>query len=487
MRNRPFNNPDSRKVERARRWARSAFPSWARPAMLAAFIAASAIIALLAASTSFLAEATRHPNSALDAGDETLETIVATGEETSAEQFISEHTDEVSLGATGNANAVDQPTATASWRELLIKPGDTITSLLAPFVAAPTEIHALVNANRDAKRLARIRAGETISVQVDANDYLVALRYAFDDTNALLASRTTAGFDVRVEAIPLDRRIEHASGVIETSLFASAQTAGLSDAATLKLAQIFGWDIDFALDLRQEDRYAVVYEQAYHNEQVVGQPQILAAEFVNDGKTYRAVYYRDRNGRGDYYTPDGKLMRKAFFRTPVDFTRISSTFSVGRYHPVLNRIRAHRGVDYAAPTGTPVKATADGTVAALGSRGGFGKTIVLQHGKRYTTLYAHLTRYARGLRSGSKVRQGDVIGYVGQTGLATGPHLHYEFRVDGVHRNPLSVKVDVNESIPNAEKQAFQEATQSSLARLDVATAHAVAANSNRPSTGEIP
>lgn len=455
--------------------------------MLAAFIATSAIIALLAATTSYMADATHHPTSALDDGNEALESIAAGGEETGADQFVSDHTDGVAPGAPDNANAVEESPATASWRELLIKPGDTITSLLAPFVAAPTEIHALVNANRDAKRLARIRAGETISVQVDADDYLVALRYAFDDTNALLANRTTDGFDVRVEAIPLDRRIEHTSGVIETSLFASAQTAGLSDAATLKLAQIFGWDIDFALDLRQGDRYAVVYEQAYHNDQVVGQPQILAAEFVNDGKTYRAVYYRDRNGRGDYYAPDGKLMRKAFFRTPVDFTRISSTFSLGRYHPVLNRIRAHRGVDYAAPTGTPVKATADGTVAALGSRGGFGKTIVLQHGKRYTTLYAHLTRYARGLRSGARVRQGDVIGYVGQTGLATGPHLHYEFRVDGVHRNPLSVKVDVNESIPNGEKQAFQEATQRSLARLDAAATRAVAVNSNSLSTGATP
>ena len=446
---------------------------WSRIAVVAVlFTTASGI---LLATVMHPAEALRH-HAIVSSQHEATSTLPSIntaelGGETYTEGIASDNT---------NTEVVTPPRD--HWQTVLIQPGDTISSILAPYMSMPSGIHALLNQSPDAKRLVRIRAGESIEIQTDNENRLLALRYAIDNTHALHVQRIDDEYTVRIEAMPLERRIENSSGVIETSLFASAQAAGLSDATTLELARIFGWDIDFALDLRPGDRYSVVYEKTYHEGQAIGQPKILAAEFINDGTVYRAVYYHNRNVGGDYYTPDGKLMRKTFFRTPVDFSRISSTFSTGRRHPVLNRIRAHRGVDYAAATGTPIKATANGVVAAMSNRGGYGRTIVLQHGKRYTTLYAHLSRFAQGMRAGSKVRQGDVIGYVGQTGLATGPHLHYEFRVDGIHRNPLTVKVAAaSEAISSADRNAFQQIAQAAVAQLDHLRTQTLALDNTRP------
>jgi len=195
---------------------------------------------------------------------------------------------------------------------------------------------------------------------------------------------------------------------------------------------------------------------------------IIAAEFVNRGKTYRAVRYIDAEGRSNYYTPDGTAMRKAFLRTPVEFSRISSRFTLARRHPILNTIRAHKGVDYAAPAGTPVRSTSDGIIAFKGIKGGYGNVIELQHGSRYRTVYAHLSGFARNVRTGKHVSQGQIIGYVGQTGLASGPHLHYEFRVDGVHRNPLAVKVAQADPIGNRYRDDFIRQSQPLFAHLDV-------------------
>ena len=205
----------------------------------------------------------------------------------------------------------------------------------------------------------------------------------------------------------------------------------------MELAGIFGWDIYFALNIRRGDHFTVVYDQLYLDGKKIGNGDILAAEFVNQGQVYRAVRYEKPNGTADYYTPDGNSMRKEFLRTPVAFTRISSRFSLGRYHPILNRIRAHKGVDYAAPTGTPIKATGDGRVAFRGRKGGYGNVVILDHGRGYSTLYGHMSRFARGERVGTRVHQGQVIGYVGSTGMATGPHLHFEVRADGVTTDPV--------------------------------------------------
>lgn len=222
-----------------------------------------------------------------------------------------------------------------------------------------------------------------------------------------------------------------AYGIIESTLEDAGREAGLSDQLIDQLTSVFAWDIDFATNLHQGDEFTVVYQTGMD-----GNEQIIAAEFVNEGKVLTAVRYEDYEGNVNYYTPEGKAMRKAFLSTPVEYARISSHFSTNRRHPILNRIRAHKGVDYAARTGTPVKAAGDGSITFMGRKGGYGQVIILKHGEHYETLYAHLSGFKRGLLDGDNVHQGDIIGYVGQTGLATGPHLHYEFRVDGVHKNP---------------------------------------------------
>ena len=245
----------------------------------------------------------------------------------------------------------------------------------------------------------------------------------------------------------------------------------------MEMAEIFGWDIDFSLDIRAGDEFLVLYEELYENGDKVGDGNILAAEFINQKKSYRAVRYENPNGRVAYFAPDGLSMRKAFLRSPVKFGRVSSRFNLKRLHPVLHKIRAHRGVDYAAPRGTPIRASGDGKVIFVGRKGGYGRTVMLRHGSTYTTLYAHMNGYAKGVRSGRRVNQGQVIGYIGSSGLATGPHLHYEFRVRGVHRNPLTVKLPQAAPVPREHKHDFIEKTRSFVTQLDVIAKVRLASN----------
>jgi len=281
-------------------------------------------------------------------------------------------------------------------------------------------------------------------------------------------SESRRGFTAFNESIEPEIKLTTATAAITRSLFVDGQNAGLSDAIIMRLTEIFGWDIDFALDLRKNDRFSVIYEEIYKGEELIKQDRILAAEFVNRGKRFRAVLYTFDHGRSAYYSDRGEAMRKAFLRTPVNFTRISSRFNLRRKHPILNTIRAHRGVDYAAPSGTPVRATADGRIKFVGRNGGYGRTVEMHHGEIYSTLYAHLSRYARGMKRGKSVTQGQIIGYVGKSGLATGPHLHYEFRVHGVHRNPLTVNLPKADPIEKKYLRDFQEQAKPLLAQLDV-------------------
>jgi len=235
----------------------------------------------------------------------------------------------------------------------------------------------------------------------------------------------------------------------------------------MQLADIFAWDVDFALDIRSGDSFLVIYEERYLNGEKLDDGDVLAAEFSNQGHRYQALRFVDDDGNRAYLTPDGHSLRKAFLRTPVNFSRISSHFSLGRKHPILHKLRAHKGVDYAAPTGTPVTASGDGKVAFVGTKGGYGKTVVLQHGQGYSTLYAHLSRFTKGLRAGSRVHQGEVIGFVGSSGLATGPHLHYEFQVNGTHMNPLTVRLPQAAPIEQRYRAAFSQLAGERLAQLE--------------------
>ena len=262
-----------------------------------------------------------------------------------------------------------------------------------------------------------------------------------DAFNTLSVTRAGDGFDARVVALDYQTRSAGTTGQIRSSLFEAAAQAGVSDGTIMKLASIFASDIDFVLDLRDGDQFTLVYEEMWRDGQKLAEGDILAAEFINQGRSHRAIRYQASDGRVSYYTPEGKSLRKAFVRAPLAFSRVSSDFNPHRRHPILNTIRAHTGVDYAAPAGTPVRAPGDGKVIFRGRKGGYGNAIILQHAGGVTTLYGHLSGFAKTTREGRHVSQGDVIGFVGATGLATAPHLHYEYRINGKYMNPRTVKL----------------------------------------------
>lgn len=345
--------------------------------------------------------------------------------------------------------------------------GDTLSTVFARAGLPSGTLHQLLASGKDARKLTHIKPGQTFEITRTTEGDLESLSSRLNSLESLHVARTDKGFSVKHEAIKPAVQQAYARGVIDSSLFVATKRAGLPHRLALELSNIFGYEVDFALDIRKGDEFEVVYEQKVVDGKPVGHGNILAARFTNRGKTYTAVRYTSRQGSTTYYTADGGSMRKAFIRTPVDFARISSRFSTGRRHPVLNKIRAHKGVDYAAPRGTPIKATGDGKVVLAGRKGGYGNTVVIQHGQRYRTLYAHMNGFAKGVRNGSQVRQGQIIGYVGTTGLSTGPHLHYEFQVNGTHVDPLSQKLPMADPIAGNERQRFLEQSRPLLARMD--------------------
>ena len=360
-----------------------------------------------------------------------------------------------------------QADADSMVRNVTVQSGDSLYAIFKRSGVPPTELARLLEAGKEAQQLRRLRPGQEVILRVSERGQLHDLSVSLDETQTLRAVRSGENFTVEVEHEPLEHRSASASAVIEDALFLAGQREGLSDRLIMELVEIFGWDVDFALDVRAGDHFTVLYDELFKDGVKVRDGHILAAEFVNRGRTIRAIRFVDETGRAEYFSPQGLSMRKAFLRTPVEFSRISSRFSIGRMHPVLQRMRAHKGVDYAAPTGTPVRAAGNGRVEVAGWKGGYGTTVVLQHGSTYTTLYAHLSRLHPGMRSGVRVRQGDIIGYVGQTGLATGPHLHYEFRVRGVHQDPLQVKLPEALPIEDRYKRAFLRESAPLVVKLD--------------------
>lgn len=351
-----------------------------------------------------------------------------------------------------------------------IKSGDSMAKLFQRQALSPQTLHTIMTLGKKSKKLADLRPGQQVEFALDHNKELLGLTVQLDALNTLWVTKNdssaAANYIIDIEKRSFDKRVSSAHGIIDNSLFLAGQQEGLSEKLIMEFANIFGWDIDFALDIRVKDTFSVLYEENMLDGKKHSDGAILAAEFTNAGKTFTAIRYEQPNGRSDYYTKDGYSLRKAFLRSPVDFARISSHFNLRRRHPILHTIRAHKGVDYAASRGTPIKAIGDGKVILAGRKGGYGKTVILQHGQKYTTLYAHLHRYAKGIRNGSRVSQGQVIGYVGSSGLATGPHLHYEFRTNGVHVNPLTVAVPKSDPIPKSYRQDFAQHAASLLAQL---------------------
>ena len=337
--------------------------------------------------------------------------------------------------------------AASQWTTISVKAGQSLSVIFEALGLAPDEVNNVLALGGDVQRLKKIKAGEELEVRRG---------------------------DKGLEALLLTAEIEHrqttASGKITDSLFVDGRRAQLSGRLIMEFADIFGYDIDFAQDLHAGDTFSVVYEQLYKDGKKFRDGDILAAEFVSQGQRYRAVRFTAPDGNTAYYTPNGQSLRKAFIRTPVDFARISSPFNLRRLHPILHTIRAHKGVDYAAGTGTPIKATGDGKISFKGVKRGYGNVVTISHGGGVETLYAHLSRFRAGLGQGSKVRQGQVVGYVGKSGLATAPHLHYEFRINGLHKNPVTVPLPRANPVAPRYMAAFRAQSATMVASLEHAT-----------------
>lgn len=384
-----------------------------------------------------------------------------------------------SAKADANKNNEDsQPAQTTDplQKSITVANGDTLSTVFSRVGLDANALHEALNSSKDAKRFGRLRVGQVLDFKLADDGRLERLSSKLSDLESISLNRSDKGFAFKRELVKPDVRTAYARGVINSSLFLSAKRAGLSHSLTMDLANIFGYDIDFALDIREGDEFELIYEEQVVNDKRVGNGNILSARFTNRGKTYSAVRYTNKQGVTSYYNADGNSMRKAFIRTPVDFARISSKFSMGRRHPILNKIRAHKGVDYAAPRGTPIKAAGDGRVQLAGRKGGYGNTVIIQHGNSYRTLYAHMQGFAKGVRTGSSVKQGQIIGYIGTTGLSTGPHLHYEFQVNGRHVDPLSQKLPMADPIARNEKQRFLQLSKPLMARMDQEKATLLAA-----------
>jgi murein DD-endopeptidase MepM/ murein hydrolase activator NlpD len=374
-----------------------------------------------------------------------------------------------------------QHASVSSLLEIIVGRNDTLDSIFRKAALNLSDLAAIRRLPGIRQSLDILRPGDAIKVSHTDGDVRELTRKV-SETQTMHVVRDDAGFTVQMVSNPVEVRTRTATARIDSSLFQAADAAQISDNIALKLANVFAWDIDFVLDIREGDRFTAVYEQIYQDGKYLHDGDVLAAEFVNNGKTYRAVRFVSDSGSVGYYTPNGLAMRKAFLRAPVEFSRVSSAFNPHRLHPILNTIRGHMGTDYAAPTGTPVHAAGDGRVSFAGVRGGYGNALELAHGGNVSTLYGHMSHFARNIHVGTHVQQGEVIGYVGMTGLATGPHLHYEFIINGVHKNPQTVQLPGAEPLRASEMEKFRASAAPLLADLSTpttSTAPAMAAASN--------
>jgi murein DD-endopeptidase MepM/ murein hydrolase activator NlpD len=370
---------------------------------------------------------------------------------------------------------IAQQAGVGSTIQVIVGRNDTLDAIFRRMALDTADLAAIRQLPGIRQSLDFLKPGDAIKL-THADGEIRELTRKVSETQTLKVVRKDDGFAAKMIDNPVQTRIRTATAAIDSSLFQAAEAADISDIVALKLANVFAWDIDFVLDIREGDRFTAVYEQIYQDGKYLRDGEVLAAEFVNNGKVYRAVRFVTDSGSASYYTPEGLPMRKAFLRAPVEFTRVSSVFNPHRMHPILNLIRGHMGTDYAAPTGTPVHAAGDGRVSFAGRRGGYGNALVLAHSNSVSTLYGHMSRFAKNMRVGTHVQQGEIIGYVGMTGLATGPHLHYEYLVNGVHQNPQTVHLPGAEPLRAETLQKFRNLTAPLLGDLSPVPAAATAA-----------
>ena len=345
--------------------------------------------------------------------------------------------------------------------------GDTVAALLDRLGVDEADTRRLLAQPQTAAQFKGLRIGTPVQTRTSPDGNLLDLWFVNPQDRLVTIQSRDGGFAAEQNPAGLTTEVVMKSGEIRSSLFAATDNASVPDSVAVQMADVFAGDVDFHRDLRKGDRFTVVYEMMSHQGRMVRSGRLLAAEFTNQKRVLRAVWFQDDNTKGGYYTPEGKNLRKAFLRSPLEFSRVTSGFSM-RFHPLLQKWRAHKGVDYGAPSGTRVKVTGDGVVELAGRQDGYGNVVTVRHNSGLTTWYAHLSGFAASLRRGTRVSQGDVIGYVGQTGWATGPHLHYEFRVNNEHRNPLTIALPAAEPLPATRIAAFRTVTATLVTRLDL-------------------
>ena len=363
----------------------------------------------------------------------------------------------------------EQTQPSNSWQNFTIKSGDNLSNIFSKVGLTDQDLFRVLNSSKEAQILNEIYPGYELGFFVQSSGDLEKLLVLKNPLEGFIFNRGDNGY--KVERITKEAQLlpTFKVGIIKDSLLLAGQEERIPDAHLMEMANIFGGVIDFILDPREGDRFSILYNEEYLDGDLIGHDDILVTQFVNQGEIFTAVRYVNEEGELGYYSPDGESMRKAFLRNPLDVFRISSNFNPRRRHPILNTIRAHKGTDYAAPTGTPIRATSEGRITRASRYGSFGNLVIIQHSGGFETKYAHLSRFASGISRGSRVRQGDIIGYVGSTGGATGPHLHYEFLVSGVHQNPRTIldKLPKAESINRDEMALFKKETGKLLSQFE--------------------
>lgn len=363
-------------------------------------------------------------------------------------------------------NPTPENPITTFWRNESVRRGETLSEFISRLNIDDVLASEYLRKSPEAASFRSLPAGIEVQAEITSSGHLIALRYPGKNNDQIVIEAQNEVFKAKTLPAQLEKRLFVRSGVIKTTLYDAIDTAGIPESAVGQLNDLFSGDIDFHHDLRKGDRFTVMYEMTYSNGALLRTGRILAAEFINQGHAYRAIYFQKDPQHGDYYTPEGKSVHKAFLRSPIAFSRVSSKFSLSRFHPILNKWRSHKGVDFAAPIGTKVRVTSDGTVAVVGKQNGYGNVIIVRHQGPYSTVYGHLSRFAKGLHPGQHVSQGEVIGYVGMTGLATGPHLHYEFRVNGQQHDPLKVALPDARPLDNSYLATFQPIAYEFVARM---------------------
>ncbi len=353
-------------------------------------------------------------------------------------------------------------------KEEKVRRGDYLGLILERLGVDDPQLQEFIKSSKPIKKSLRLIAGSRIRVIVKADKSVEKLIYFNNKSGVTQISRSGINRNFALTQPELSKRRYSKSGTVEDSLFGAFEKAGLDDRLATEMANIFSSEIDFNRDVRKKDKFSIIFDANYFAGEFINLDKIVAAEYVNAGESHKAFFFSSDKQPSGYYTPDGKSVKRAFLRSPLKFSRITSGFSSGRMHPVLKKWRAHKGVDYGAPTGTEVLSTGRGTVRFVGTKGGYGKFVEIRHSNGITTRYAHLSRYAKGMKSGKRIEQGEVIGYVGKTGLATGPHLHYEFLANGRQINPTKAVMPPGPSITQSEIPEFMNVMQTHETSLRV-------------------